>query len=97
MATYDFTCRDHGVTTIQVPMSQVSPTLPCPTCGAEARRVFSAPRLSLGDSTSRRLIEATARTAHEPAVVSALPGRPFGPGRRRPVTADPRTAKLPRP
>lgn len=96
MATYDFTCSDHGVTTVTMPMTEVGDSHPCPRCSAPARRVFTPPRLSLGDSAARRLLDATTATAHEPAVVSSVPGRSRAPVPRRPV-ADPRTAKLPRP
>ena len=94
MATYDYRCPVDGTVTVRVPMAQVSATHPCPICEGPARRVFSAPQLRLGDASARRLLDATSRSAHEPEVVTSLPGRPRGP--RRP-TADPRTARLPRP
>jgi putative FmdB family regulatory protein len=96
MATYDFACGDHGVFTVAVAMTALTPTTACPSCGATSRRVFTAPGLALGSATARRLLEATARTAHEPRVVPAPSGRrrtPVRPG----VAADPRTAHLPAP
>ncbi|MEO6791525.1 MAG: zinc ribbon domain-containing protein [Ornithinibacter sp.] len=95
MATYDFICDEHGVSTLRMPMASVGTTAPCPSCGGESRRRYTAPGLALGDAAARRLIEATSRTAHEPAVVSS-PGAPRSPRSRRP-TADPRTARLPAP
>lgn len=94
MADYDYRCEAHGVTTVTMPMSSVTATSPCPECGGDARRVYTAPQIRTGNSTARTLIDATKRTASEPAVVSAPPGP--RPGRRRP-RADPRTAKLPAP
>ena len=95
MASYDFECAEHGVATIRMSMAEVRPTCPCPACGQPARRVYSAPQLRFGDATARRLLAATERSAHEPAVVSAPSGVPVGRGQR--PTADPRTARLPRP
>jgi len=96
MATYEFVCAEHGSLTITMPMAEVTTTLPCPSCGEPARRRYTAPGLALGDATARRLIEATSRSAHEPAVVSAPRGAPMTPRRARPI-ADPRTARLPAP
>ena len=96
MARYEFTCAEHGVLTISMPMTAITPTTPCPSCGELARRRYTAPGLALGNATARRLIEATSRSAHEPAVVSAPRGAPMTPRRARPI-ADPRTARLPAP
>lgn len=96
MARYEFTCAEHGVLTISMPMTAITPTTPCPSCGELARRRYTAPGLALGDAAARRLIEATSRTAHEPAVVSSPVGARITSTRRRPV-ADPRTARLPAP
>lgn len=96
MASYDFECAEHGTLTVSMPMRDLTPTVACPECGAQARRRYGAPQLALGDSTARRILDATARTAHEPQVVSAPGGRPLATARRRPL-ADPRTMKLPRP
>lgn len=96
VATYEFRCAEHGVITVAVPMTEVTGTIPCPTCGAAARRLFSAPQLALGDSTARRIIDATRRSADQPQVVTAPVGQPLSARRRRPL-ADPRTAKLPKP
>ncbi|WP_462288335.1 FmdB family zinc ribbon protein [Nostocoides sp.] len=95
MASYDFDCPSHGITTVSMPMAQVTSTLPCPACGQPARRVFSAPQLRFGDASARRLLLATEQSAHEPAVVSAPIGAPLT-RRGRPV-ANPRTARLPKP
>lgn len=95
MASYDFDCPSHGVTTVRMPMAEVSSTVPCPACGGSARRVYSAPQLAFGDASARRLIAATEQTAHEPAVVSAPTGVRLS--RHGRPTANPRTARLPKP
>ncbi len=93
---YEFNCVDHGVSTLTMPMASVTASVPCPFCGGPARRLYTAPGLALGDAVARRLIEATTRSAHEPAVVRSPIGARLTPTRRRP-TADPRTAHLPTP
>ncbi len=96
MAVYEFICAEHGVSTITMPMAKVTASVPCPFCGSPSRRLYSAPGLVLGDAAARRLIEATSRSAHEPAVVSSPVGSRMTPTGTRP-TADPRTARLPAP
>ena len=70
MAVYEFICADHGVSTITMPMASVTASAPCPFCGEPSRRRYSAPGLVLGNAAARRLIEATSRSAYEPALVS---------------------------
>lgn len=95
MATYEFTCTRDGVITQSLPFGQAPAAVSCPECGDPARRRYSAPQLRFGDSRARRLINATEATASEPAVVSSPLGRSTT--RTRRPTADPRTARLPRP
>jgi hypothetical protein len=55
---------------------------------------MSAPHLSRAGSAEFRLIDDSKRSAHEPPVVTALPGK----GRTRPAyTSNPLHQKLPRP
>lgn len=91
---YDFRCADHGVTSVRYAMSEVPATSACPTCSVPMRRRFTSPALGSGNTAASRTIEATQRTAETPGVVSSLPTqqRPT-----RPVSHDPRHAKLPRP
>ena len=93
MPTYVFSCPDHGRFDRIFRMSEVCDHTPCPSCGSAARRAMAAPMLNLGDSTARRLIDATTATSDRPQVVSAIPGRPR---RRQKVTHNPLAAKLPR-
>jgi len=93
---YRFRCRTCGTFDADHPMATVPDAGPCPSCGASARRIITAPALGRGGSTAMRLIDATSATADTPAVVSGVaPGRSTRPP--RPVSRDPRHQKLPRP
>jgi putative FmdB family regulatory protein len=92
--TYSFRCPACGDFDALFPMASVPAQLDCRACGGAARRSFCAPHLSVGSSTAMKLLDATKRTASEPAVVEPLPGRRTSP---RPVSRNPRHAKLPRP
>lgn len=91
MAVYLYRCPEHGVLEASWAMGSAPQRAHCPTCGAEARRIYTAPRLSLGSPERRALIERTERSARAPEVVAAPPPRP---GRRR-GPADPRLERLP--
>lgn len=93
MPTYSFDCREHGPHDVVLAMASVTGSHPCPACGAPSRRVFTPPRLNLGDSRARALIDATKATADAPPVVTSIPGQPR---RRQRVTHDPRFQRLPK-
>ncbi|WP_407441280.1 FmdB family zinc ribbon protein [Rhodococcus sp. (in: high G+C Gram-positive bacteria)] len=96
MPLYEYRCVDCGPFDVSVSMSDVRPTTVCPACAAESPRAITAPRFGRGPTAAMRVLDSTARTASEPAVVSgAVPGRPRTPP--RPVTTDPRHRMLPRP
>jgi len=94
VAVYLYRCPEHGTSETRCPMGTAPGTIACPTCGATAGRVFTAPRLALGSAARRALIDRTERSRDEPAVVSAPPSR-------RPADArssgNPALARLPRP
>ncbi|MEU9207626.1 zinc ribbon domain-containing protein [Streptomyces sp. NPDC048415] len=94
MPTYAFRCAACGEFDAAFPMASVPAQLDCQACGGAARRIFSAPHLGVGPSTAMKLLDATKRTASEPAVTESLPGRQTSP---RPVSRNPLHAKLPRP
>ncbi|MGY1843281.1 FmdB family zinc ribbon protein [Modestobacter sp. SYSU DS0875] len=94
MASYVYRCDDHGLTEHSLPIGTAEPTTNCPTCGSTAVRVFTAPRLSLGDPARRALIDRTERTRDAPEVVSSPAPRPARPS---PVAANPALRHLPRP
>lgn len=95
MPIYEFRCESSHDYERSMPISARDQDLTCPRCGAAARRRISAPRLSALGSPAGKLLDATAASAHEPAVVDRIPGARRAPGTR--TTADPRHARLPRP
>ncbi|MCZ4549637.1 hypothetical protein BH683_018915 [Williamsia sp. 1138] len=96
MPTYQFRCPTCGDFDRRYPIASVPDHSRCVECDSSARRVMTAARLGGGSSVAMRLLDATARTASEPRVVSSPPssGRPSP----RPArAADPRLSTLPRP
>src|SRR6476661_8191551 len=43
MATYQYRCKQDGLTNLSRPIGTAEPSTPCPKCGAEMNRVFTAP------------------------------------------------------
>ncbi len=95
MAVYVYRCTEHGLIEVTRAMGSADAAVPCPACGLQATRVFTAPRLSLGSPTRRALIDRTERTRDEPDVVSAPPPRPGGAGAAA-VARNPALRRLPR-
>ncbi|WP_346621786.1 zinc ribbon domain-containing protein [Blastococcus montanus] len=95
MALYLYRCDEHGISERSLPMGMAERQVACPSCGSPAARVFTAPRLSLGDPARRALIDRTERTRDEPAVVSSPGPRPAR--RAAPVATNPALRRLPRP
>ena len=92
MAVYQYRCAEHGLLEVARPIGTAADSEPCPDCATPAPRVFTAPRLALGSARNRALIDRTAHTADQPAVVSAPPSR-----RAAPQAHNPALARLPRP
>ncbi|MCD2196207.1 zinc ribbon domain-containing protein [Actinomycetospora endophytica] len=101
MSVYVYRCDEDGPVEIVRPIGTAPAVIPCPTCGVEARRSFTAPMLgrSGGDQSGRgermAAIDRAEASRTEPTVVSAPPPRNSQP--RRTPRLDPRTAALPRP
>ncbi|WP_432514768.1 zinc ribbon domain-containing protein [Kineococcus sp. SYSU DK001] len=95
MPNYEYRCAQHGRFEHRLPLGTAPPVRCCPHCAADSPRVFSPPMVATPNRRALSLIEATERTAHEPAVVSAPP-RPPGGGTARPGR-DPALSRLPRP
>ena len=96
MPLYEFRCPEGTSFEASFTMSHAPRELACPSCGQEARRRISAPKLSLAGSSEFKLIDATKRSAHEPEVVSnRLPGS--GRSSATGYTYNPLHQKLPRP
>ncbi|AGB21062.1 putative regulatory protein, FmdB family [Mycobacterium sp. JS623] len=94
LPTYGYRCRCCGGFDLVRPMAEAATTAPCPACGETSSRVFRAPALRALDPGLRRALDADARSADAPQVVSSVPGRSR---RTTPITTDPRHARLPRP
>ncbi|CAM3064611.1 zinc ribbon domain-containing protein [Prescottella defluvii] len=92
---YQFRCAQCGPFDRHFPMATVPDSANCPECESDGRRQITGPRLGRGGSTPMRLLDATARSASEPTVVTG----PGPGGRRAPqkTTTNPLHRKLPRP
>jgi putative FmdB family regulatory protein len=80
MPVYAFTCAGCGAFELFRPMDDAAAPAPCPTCGREARRVFTPPGLRLIARPVRRALDVEEKSAHEPDVVSEKRGRPLAHG-----------------
>jgi len=97
MATYSYRCEVDGPHDVRRPIGTAPTTVPCPTCGATAARMITAPMLGLADRARMGVIDRAEASRTEPAVVSSIPGAPRS-GRPAPAPRlDPRTRHLPRP
>jgi putative FmdB family regulatory protein len=96
IAVYVYRCAEHGTTETRCAMGTATSAVACPSCGAAATRVFTAPRLSFGSPLRRALLDRTEATRDHPDVVSAPPPRQ-GLGRRADVVRNPALNRLPRP
>lgn len=92
---YQFRCAQCGPFDRSYSMTAVPDAADCPHCAGAARRQITAPRLGHGASTPMRLLDATARSASEPAVVHGP--RPGARRTTQQVTTNPLHRKLPRP
>ena len=92
--TYGFQCPACGRFDVIRPMADAGAPAACPTCGQDGHRTFGAPALRALDPDLRRALDAGARSADVPDVVTTVPGRSR---RSTAITTDPRHARLPRP
>lgn len=95
MPHYEYRCPQHGRFADRLPLGTAPPARPCPDCAADSPRVFSAPMVATAHRGALSLIEATERSAHEPAVVTAPPRPPAGRAAR--PAPNPALSRLPRP
>jgi hypothetical protein len=58
-------------------MAEAAAPARCPSCGDEARRVFSPPGLALLARPLRTALDAEEKSAHEPGVATRKTGRPL--------------------
>lgn len=95
MPRYSFRCTEGCAFDASYPMADVPAATDCPSCGGTAVRRVTAPFLSNSASAAYRLIDRTARSAHEPEVVKRLPAGGGAPSPR--ITRNPLHRNLPRP
>ena len=95
MPIYEFKCAEGHISEAQLPMSSETRERDCPDCGAVANRMISAPSTRRVDGARARAVEATQKSAYEPAVVNSVPAS--GNRRATPVSHNPQHAKLPKP
>jgi putative FmdB family regulatory protein len=72
---YAFTCAACGSFEVTRRVAEASAPASCPRCGAEARRVFTAPGLALLAKPVRGVLDLQEKSAHAPAVVTEKRGR----------------------
>ncbi|HEV7422686.1 MAG TPA: zinc ribbon domain-containing protein [Mycobacterium sp.] len=94
MPTYGYACEPCGGFNLVRPMTEAGDPAICPSCGQSARRVFGIPALRSLNPSIRQAMDASARSADDPTVVTGVPGRSR---RATRMTTDPRHARLPRP
>jgi len=73
MAMYEFACDEHGDIELEATIGTAPQTLPCPECGEQARRVYSAPMLGRLPRAMTTALENAERSADAPDVVTSPP------------------------
>lgn len=94
MATYEYRCAGHGAFTVHRPIGTAGPAEACPSCGGEATRVFTAPRVTRTPAPLARARAAEDRSRDQPDVVTDVPPA-ARPRSRSPY--NPAWSQLPRP
>ncbi|MFF4760015.1 FmdB family zinc ribbon protein [Streptomyces sp. NPDC001292] len=92
MATYEYLCGQCGPFDVKSAIGKAPTAYDCPACARAARRLYSAPGLSLTSTPSAALREREEQAREAPPVVSEVPPRTRP--ERQPHPALPR---LPRP
>jgi putative FmdB family regulatory protein len=92
--TYSYRCVNGCTFDAVFAMAEVPAELTCTRCGVSARRVIGAPHLAATGTPAFQAVDAAARSAHEPSVVTSLPSK--GRQRVQRVTHNPLHQKLPR-
>jgi len=95
MALYEYRCDQDGLFDRSLPIGTAPASFACPTCGGEARRVFSAPMLkSASRAAWTAALDHADKSRHEPEVVTSLPSAGAA---RRTLALAPQLRGLPRP
>jgi putative FmdB family regulatory protein len=76
MPVYAFTCPGCGAFDLMRPMAESAAPALCPTCGSQARRLFTPPGVARLARPALRALEMEEKSAHEPEIVTEKGGRP---------------------
>jgi putative FmdB family regulatory protein len=94
VATYEYRCDDCGCFEHRVPMGTATASAVCPTCGRDARRVFSVLMTNRIPKPLNAMLAREEKSHDYPDVVDRVPARPR---RHRPTPPNPALARLPKP
>ena len=89
MPIYDFVCEDCGVFERRRSFAEAGVPAACPSCGEEARRVYSMPNTRRVPAGLSKAMDRSEKSAYEPEVMSrpvggASPRKSHGHGHGRP-------------
>ncbi len=93
MATYEYRCANCGPFEQRMPMGTATAVAVCPTCGREARRIFSVPMTYRTPKPLATMLAREEASRDDPEVVDRVPPR----RPRRPTSQNPALVRLPRP
>ena len=77
MLLYDFLCENCGPFEQMCELNDENDAAGCPTCGAEAPRIFSPPTFYRTFSGTRQMLSRLAKRGREPRVVREGEGDPL--------------------
>jgi len=77
MPIYAFVCAECGSFDVVRRSADAAAPAACPRCGADARRGFTPPGLTLLAKPVRNLLDREEKSAQEPDVVAHKTGRPL--------------------
>lgn len=69
MPVYEFVCEDCGPFEQRRPFAEAGERMACPSCGREARRVYSMPNTRRVPAALSGAMDRAEKSAHEPEVV----------------------------
>ena len=82
MPIYDFICKDCGPFETRRSLAEAGEPTGCPSCGGEARRVYSMPNTKKVPAGLSKAMDRAEKSAHEPEVVSRRASGAHGQGHR---------------
>jgi putative FmdB family regulatory protein len=94
VASYEYRCGDCGRFEQRMPMGTAAAVAPCPSCGRDAKRIFSVPVTYRTPKPLATMLAREEASRDYPAVVDRVPPRRRPP---RPTPPNPALARLPKP